>query len=159
MAFGTGHHATTYLVIEEMMKLDLNHKSVLDFGCGSGILAILSEKFGASDIRAIDYDIWSVENSLENAALNHCRHISVLQNDSLTTETGQYDLLLANITREVLLQNIAEVPRLLGPGGSGIFSGFLIQDTRLMIRHLEEQGFSTIQHHEKEGWCVISFSR
>jgi len=159
MAFGTGHHATTYLVIEEMMKLNLNRKSVLDFGCGSGILAILAEKFGAAEVRAIDYDIWSVENSLENAALNGCRHLKVGQNDSLATETGNYDLILANITRDVLLQNITEVSRLLADGGFGIFSGFLIQDKELMVQRLKELGYSSIQHQQKEGWCAISFCK
>jgi len=159
MAFGTGHHATTYLVIEEMLKLDLSHKSVLDFGCGSGILAILAEKFGAAEVRAIDYDIWSVENSLENAALNECRHLKVQQNDSLTTETGSYDLILANITRDVLLQNIREISRLLVVGGYGIFSGFLTQDRDLMVQRLKELGYSSIQHQEKEGWCAITFCK
>ncbi|MDZ4707362.1 MAG: 50S ribosomal protein L11 methyltransferase [Saprospiraceae bacterium] len=159
MAFGTGHHATTYLVIEEMMKLDLTNKSVLDFGCGSGILAILAEKFGAAEVRAIDFDIWSVENSLENAAVNECRHLKVSQNDSLSTEPGNYDLLLANITRDVLLQNITEVSRLLAAGGYGIFSGFLIQDKELMVQRLKELGYSSIQYQEKEGWCAITFSK
>jgi len=159
MAFGTGHHATTFLVIQEMMKLNLTNKSVLDFGCGSGILAICAEKFGATSIKAIDYDTWSVENSLENAALNQCENITVVKNDSLYLESGSYDLLLANITREVLVQNLGEVARVLKPGGGGIFSGFLVQDADLIKKLLQEHSFSAIHTHENDGWCAITFNK
>lgn len=160
MAFGTGHHATTYLVIGELLRLDLKEKQVMDFGCGSGILAILAEKLGSQSITAIDYDIWSVENTIENASLNQCHRIEVLQADSLIgQESGYYDLVIANITRDVLFQNSADVERLMKTGGKAIFSGFLLQDLELMKQHIKASGFQELQVADREGWCVISFTK
>jgi ribosomal protein L11 methyltransferase len=123
MAFGTGHHATTHLVLSEMLKVEFNNSRVLDFGCGSGILAIASEKLGAREVTAIDHDKWSVENTQENIALNHCKHIKVYQADRLDQEAELYDHILANITRDVLIHNTRDILRLLRVNGYVIYSG------------------------------------
>lgn len=159
MAFGTGHHATTHLVLAEMLKLDFKGKRVLDFGCGSGILAIGAEKLGARDIVAIDYDKWSVENSIENSALNHCKHIKVYQADNLSNEYDAFDIILANITRDILIQNTKDIIRLLVPGGRAIYSGFIESDLGLMQDHLHSFNIQRIKNDKKEDWCILVFTK
>ncbi len=159
MAFGTGHHATTYLVLAEMLKTDFKNKSVLDFGCGSGILAIAAEKLGASSIHAIDYDSWSVENTTENMALNQCLNIRVSQIDHLVEEIGPYDVILANITRDILLKNSADIIRLLAAQGVAIYSGFIEVDLEKIIEKVESFGIKQLQFSMKEDWCVLLFRK
>jgi ribosomal protein L11 methyltransferase len=157
MAFGTGHHATTYLVLAEMLKLDLKNARVLDFGCGSGILAIAAEKLGAQHITAIDYDIWSVENTIENKALNNCQSIRTYQADNLISESEKFDYILANITRDILIQNTPDIIHLLKPGGKAIYSGFIRTDLEQMKEHLKTFGINQLSFNQKEDWCVLTF--
>jgi ribosomal protein L11 methyltransferase len=159
MAFGTGHHATTHLVLAKMLNLDFKGKRVLDFGCGSGILAIAAEKLGAREIVAIDYDKWSVENTIENSSLNHCEHIRVYQADNLSNEFDNYDIILANITRDILIQNTKDIIRLLKHGGCAIYSGFIESDLELMQAHLKSFNIHQIKNDKKEDWCVLVFTK
>ena len=106
MSFGTGHHETTHLMIEHLLELELEGKSVLDMGCGTGILAIFSEMRGASTIDAIDVDPWCYENSIENASRNNCNGIRVFQGDASLLNGKQYDLIIANINRNILLTDM-----------------------------------------------------
>ena len=108
MSFGTGHHATTYLMIEQMEAIDFKDKSVLDFGTGTGVLAILAEKLGASQILAIDNDEWSINNAYENLQMNQCKNIKVEYNNDLR-ELDTYDIILANINLNVLIHNAEKI--------------------------------------------------
>lgn len=159
MAFGTGHHATTYLVLKEMLSLDFKESRVLDFGCGSGILGIGAEKLGAKEVVAIDYDKWSVENTLENIELNQCSRISVYQADNLKMETKSYDFILANITRDILIANTEDILRLLSVEGIAIYSGFIEKDLNSIMQHLHSQGIRQLNHSKKEDWCAIVFRK
>ncbi len=159
MAFGTGHHATTYMVLAEMLKLDLKNKSVLDFGCGSGILAIAAEKMGANEIDAIDYDIWSVENTNENIQLNNCIKIRVSQGDNLRLNRKNYDLIVANITREILLQSTDDIHRILKPGGIAIYSGFLPVDAYKIKTYLISLGVNQLKLVTKDQWACLVWGK
>ena len=128
MAFGTGHHATTYMVLEQMDKLELDGKTVLDLGCGSGILAIAAEKLGAASVLAIDYDPLSVENTIENADLNNCSNITANQADVYSFNEGKFDIIIANINKKVLIDNILKIKGLLNETGILIISGILKSD-------------------------------
>ena len=153
MSFGTGHHATTYMMMEHMKDLDFASKTVFDFGTGTGILAILAEKLGAAGVTAIDVDEWSIENARENFERNHCRKISV----QLSTEipSDQFDLILANINRNVILQYMPQLKQALKPNGSLLLSGLLAQDeddikTMCHTHHLHFQKIK-----ERSGWISL----
>jgi ribosomal protein L11 methyltransferase len=158
MAFGTGHHATTYLVLNEMLNLDFNEARVLDFGCGSGILAIGAEKLGAKEVVAIDYDQWSVENTSENIELNQCTGITVYQADNLRQEKIPYDIVLANITRDILISNTEDILRLLSDKGIAVYSGFIKNDLDKIMNHLRSFGIRQMRDDQREDWCVLVFS-
>ncbi|TVQ49662.1 MAG: 50S ribosomal protein L11 methyltransferase [Saprospirales bacterium] len=154
MAFGTGHHATTFMVLEQMEELDLNGKKVLDLGCGSGILAVAAEKLGASSILAVDYDPLSVENTIENSQLNNCQKIKVEQANVYSFDTGGFDVVLANINKKVLTDNILKIKGLLNPSGILIISGILSGDEGEIKKILGEK--STIKSYAKDNWsCMI----
>jgi len=159
MAFGTGHHATTYMVLSEMLKLDLKDKSVLDFGCGSGILAIAAEKMGAESAEGIDYDLWSVENTKENIELNKCTKIQVWQADNLGSNTQDYDLIFANITRDILIQSSVDIYRLLKPGGIAIYSGFIPGDALKVKSCLISLGVKQVKLVIKDSWACLVWSK
>ena len=127
MSFGTGHHATTYMMIKWMKEIDHKGKSVLDFGTGTGVLAILAEKLGASKIDAIDNDDWSIENANENILCNECSRIELQKADSLDF-TGQFDIILANINKNVLLANMERLQQHLAKEGVLVISGLLEGD-------------------------------
>lgn len=159
MAFGTGHHATTYMCLSEMMKLDFKNADVLDYGCGSGILAIAAEKLGAKNIDAIDYDIWSVENTEENAILNTCSKIKVYKDDSLANWNKTYDIILANITRDILTANTEYVLKNLRPGGIAIYSGFIPNDVFVLKDKLKELGIKQMKLTMKDDWACLVWTK
>lgn len=151
MSFGTGHHATTYQVLQAMEKLPFAGAKVLDFGTGTGVLAILAEKLGAASVYAIDNDAWSIDNAAENIALNHCNNIQLEMADRLPS-AGSYDVILANINRNVILASLPELKLLLRPGGFLIVSGLLAADANDLGRAIAEAALSLIQKQEKESW-------
>ena len=154
MSFGTGHHATTCLMIEQMSKLDFANKSVFDFGTGTGVLAILAEKMGAREIKAIDIDEWSIENSIENIKANNCSHINISRADSIE-ESMQYDIILANINLNIILENISAITSAAKKDGFILISGFLQEDEQRILSALRQSGLEYLSTAEKENWICI----
>lgn len=158
MSFGTGHHATTFLMIEMMEKIDLSEKAVLDFGTGTGVLAILAEKCGAAEIVAIDNDEWSINNALENAENNGCKKISIKLGSDLTSSTPA-DLILANINLNVLIQSATEISKRLKEGSFLLTSGFLFTDVKKMQNIFEEKNVVVKQTKQRGEWAAILFQK
>ncbi len=156
MSFGTGHHATTYMMIEQMEGLDFAGKTVVDFGTGTAVLAILAEKMGANTIDAIDYDEWSIENSIENAAANNCSKINLVQAETISTAVT-YDIILANINLNVILGNLAAIKAVSKKGSYILLSGFVKADETLMLQALAETGIRPLKTIQKGEWiCVLA---
>ncbi len=154
MAFGTGHHATTYMVLEQMEKLNLQNKKVLDLGCGSGILAIAAEKLGAASVLAIDYDPLSVENTIENSQLNNCSKITGKHANVYSFNESKFDIILANINKKVLIDNLLKVIVLLEIGGTLIISGILNSDEKDITSIISKNIDIDIQR--KDNWsCIV----
>ncbi len=127
MSFGTGHHATTYMMIEQMKTIDCKDKNIFDFGTGTGVLAILAEKLGAFAVTAIDNDTWSIENAAENIARNNCTKINLYNSEKIPSGL-LFDIILANINRNIILDNLDYLYNQLKPGGTLLLSGLLAED-------------------------------
>ena len=156
MAFGTGHHETTSLIIEELLDTDLQQKSLLDMGCGTSILAILARMRGAAPCTAIDIDEWCVRNSLENIALNSVNDITVLQGDASSLQgKGPFDIIIANINRNILLNDIQYYVPCMSSGASLYLSGFYVEDIPLIREEAERNGLRFIHHREKNNWAAV----
>jgi ribosomal protein L11 methyltransferase len=138
-----------------MEQLDFSGKKVFDFGTGTGILAILAKKMGAGQTDAIDIDEWAVENSKENAAENQAADIRIWQADSLKDLSGPYDIILANINRNILLQYMADMRRLLVPGGYLLLSGIMTQDEPAILESASLQGLVRLEQEEKDNWLAM----
>lgn len=155
MSFGTGHHATTYLMMRQMRSMDFTGKNVFDFGTGTGILSILAEKRGAQKITAIDVDDWSIENATENFERNGCTKIDV----SLSSQIPQqpFDVILANINRNVILEYMPQLAKALSPGASVLFSGLLVADEDAV--KFAAQNFDLyVKSRQEEGeWISLLF--
>jgi ribosomal protein L11 methyltransferase len=151
MSFGTGHHATTFMMIAAMQELDFRHRSVLDFGTGTGVLAILAEKLGAESVLAIDNDEWSIENAHENIMVNECKKVRIVQMDSLS-ETGQFDIILANINLRVILENLAFLRQHLKEKGVFIGSGVLESDEKKISIKAASAGFTIEPLMTRDSW-------
>lgn len=156
MSFGTGHHATTLLMMEELFERELAGKSVLDFGTGTGILAILSEKLGATRILAIDNDDWSIANTIENTIGNGCTRIEARQADTIPRDES-FDIILANINRNVILDHADALPGLLRTGGWLILSGLLAEDLTDIRSAFRSHPLREISHSIRNKWLRISF--
>jgi ribosomal protein L11 methyltransferase len=155
MSFGTGHHQTTYLMSQYLLDMDSVPAKVLDMGTGTGVLAILAEKLGATDILAIDIEPWSVENTVENAARNGCKHIRTATGDSdLITETD-FGLILANINKNILKKQLPIYHRAMESQGILLLSGFFVTDAAEMIELGQELGFEHLETVEKETWAAV----
>ena len=154
MSFGTGHHATTHLVIQQMEAIDFAGKSVLDFGTGTGILAILAEKLGAASVLAIDNDEWSINNAKENILQNHCTKIVIEQHNSIPP-VNKYDSILANINLNVITASLAAIELVANPGCVIIFSGFLKEDEVIMRENIKKAGLQFLSAHQKGNWLAI----
>ncbi|HLK30965.1 MAG TPA: 50S ribosomal protein L11 methyltransferase [Puia sp.] len=155
MSFGTGHHATTYLMIQAISKIDFKEKSVLDFGTGTGVLSILAEKCEAKEILAIDNDDWSVENAKENIAENDCSKIVLQKADSLT-ETGKPDIILANINKHIILLHFSSFQQHLEKDGVLILSGLLSSDYADIELAANQNHFQIVSKSEKDSWICLS---
>lgn len=143
MAFGTGNHATTYLMLCELLKADVEGKAMLDMGCGTGVLAILAAMKGASRVVAIDIDEWAYQNALENVRLNHTEQIEVaLGGAEQIARFGQFDVIFANINRNILLEDIRQYAPALKPGGSLYMSGFYKNDVPLIEAESNRNGLT-----------------
>ncbi len=154
MSFGTGHHATTYLMIQQMQELNFNGKSVLDFGTGTGVLAILASKLGASNVFAIDYDEWSITNTHENIEQNGCTNIRIAQLDCLPVEE-KFDVILANINLNVILPNLKSIVLDSFSGTYILLSGFLKENEPLVIASLAEAGLHYSSTLQRGDWILV----
>lgn len=154
MSFGTGHHATTYLMISQMSHLIFADKSVLDFGTGTGVLSILAEKMGATDICAIDNDEWSIENAMENISANNCRRIKVHKEHAIPGG-NKYDVILANINLNVIIQSLTAIAAAGKTGTLILLSGFLQKDIEGLSAALHARLLTIIQIEEKDGWVCL----
>lgn len=157
MSFGTGHHETTYMMIQHILKNEFKNKSVLDMGCGTGVLAILAEKRGAEITHAIDIDNWCYQNSLENVKRNECRHILVFKGDSSLLEGKKYDIILANINRNILLQDIAIYVKALNKKGILILSGFYNSDVPILEKECRKYMLKLEEKLERNNWVSLKF--
>lgn len=158
MSFGTGHHATTYLVIKSMENLDFKGKKVLDFGTGTGILGILSEKLGAQEVIAIDNDDWSITNAIENISVNGCV-VTVPKKAEIGEIEGQFDIILANINKHVLLANMALIGQHLKPGGVVLMSGILTGDRQEIEAAALHFKIAVTGEKELKGWICVSLRK
>lgn len=158
MAFGTGHHETTSLIIGELLDNDLQGKSLLDMGCGTSILAILARMRGAAPCTAVDIDEWCVRNSLENIELNGVDRISVFQGDaSLLKDQGPFDVIIANINRNILLNDMKRYVSCMHPGSELYMSGFYVDDIPVIQAEAEHNGLRFVHHKEKNRWAAVKF--
>lgn len=155
MAFGTGHHETTSLMIAEILKMDLKGKSVLDMGCGTAVLAILAAMKGANPVTAIDIDTWCIENSIENIEKNGVGEISVQLGDASLLENQHYDVIIANINRNILLSDIKKYSACLSKGGALYMSGFYTEDIPLIEKEANKYHLSLKSYKEKNNWVVV----
>lgn len=154
MSFGTGHHATTYLMMQQMSALDLTDKTVLDFGTGTAVLSILAEKMGAINIHAIDNDDWSIENAIENIAANHCSRITLKKAETISP-VKKYDIILANINLNVILQNLPAVAAVSKAGTVILLSGFLKTDETVLLDELSKIGAAHMATLQKGDWICL----
>lgn len=159
MSFGTGHHETTFQMSEALFDLDLAGKSVLDAGTGTGILAFVAKKLGASFVRGFDIDEWSVENSIENASLNACEDVEFDKGTILDESARMYDVLLANINRNILLDEMGEYADRIVSGGDLLLSGFYTEDIPMLIERAEALGLNYMSQSEKNRWACLRFKK
>lgn len=158
MAFGTGHHETTSSILSELLDADLQGKSVLDMGCGTSILAILASMRGANPVEAIDIDDWCVNNSRDNIALNHIDNITVRLGDaSLLEGHAPFDVIIANINRNILLADMPRYVACLHPGSELYMSGFYVEDIPVIREKSESLGLRFDHYREKNRWAAAKF--
>ena len=159
MAFGTGHHATTYLMIQQMREMDFVDKRVFDYGCGTGILAILASKLGANPIDAIDIDEWAHENTLENAEKNLVANIQSQQATLETFQLQNYDIILANITFNVIASSLDALADALPASGLLLSSGYFVEDVPKLEALAAKHGFRNIRQVRKDDWMCVLFQK
>ncbi len=157
MSFGTGHHATTHMMIQHILENDWRDKKVLDMGCGTSVLAILAKKRGAAAVDAIDIDSWCYENSLENIKRNNCPDINVEMGDVDLLAGRQYDSIIANINRNILIAQMSSYASCLRENGELYLSGFLEQDLEQIKLECNKHGGRFVQHKQREGWIAAKF--
>ncbi|WP_299113136.1 50S ribosomal protein L11 methyltransferase [uncultured Winogradskyella sp.] len=157
MSFGTGHHETTHMMIQHILKNDFKDRSVLDMGCGTGVLAILAEKVGAKKLDAIDIDNWCYINSLENVERNNCKNISVFEGDVKLLEGKKYDSIIANINRNILLADIPQYIDCLNDNGNLFLSGFYIEDVQLIESKCNTYMLKLDEIIQRGEWVSLKF--
>lgn len=159
MAFGTGHHETTYMMMLIMRDLDFAGKTVFDYGCGTGILAILAVMRGCTDADAVDIELPSYENTIENAAINNTKGIKAFHGTLETVPQRTYDIILANINRNVIIPSFTELNNRLEHGGYLLISGFILEDEKLMQDSATEHGFEVIKIEKRGNWVCLQLTK
>jgi ribosomal protein L11 methyltransferase len=157
MAFGTGHHETTKLSALSLEQQNCNNAKVLDMGCGSGILAILASKMGAQKVVAIDYDIHSVENTVENVQLNAVNNVEILQSDNVTQLTDKFDIIISNIVKNINLRLLPQFVDKLNDSGTLILCGFLYSDLDELTKEAEAHKLKLIEYNIENNWLQTRF--
>ncbi len=155
MAFGTGHHETTYMMMQLMRDIDFVSMKVMDYGCGTGILAILASKLGATDLEAVDIEEASYENTLENNAINDVHNIKTYCGTLDVIPSSDFDIILANINRNVILYSLSDLKSRLKTGGILLISGFLKQDENILLDATKKEGFQHIQTEHRGNWLCM----
>lgn len=160
MSFGTGHHDTTYLMIHRMLEMELDNTFVLDMGCGTGVLAIFAEIKKAKKIIAIDNNEWAYNNAVENIEINNCSRITPYQGDvEKLKELENFDIILANINRNVLLNDIPEYSAKINKNGKLIISGFFTENNEILTQKANENNFSLIHTKNRNNWSLLEFKK
>lgn len=157
MSFGTGHHETTHQMIAELLAVDVSGKRVLDMGCGTGVLAILACMKGASSITAIDIDEWAYENTLENVRKNKCSQIIVKKGGAALLKNSSYDVILANINRNILVNDMEAYVKTMSSGSKIAFSGFYTSDISHIDTHARSLGLKLLRQSEKNKWAALIY--
>ncbi|WP_159021571.1 50S ribosomal protein L11 methyltransferase [Formosa sp. L2A11] len=157
MSFGTGHHETTHMMIQHILKTDFKGKSVLDMGCGTGVLAILAEMRGAKTLDAIDIDNWCYLNSIENVERNHCKNITVYEGDASLLAGKTYDIIIANINRNILLNDIKTYASCLNANGALFLSGFYNDDIPIIEEECSKHMLKLSEKIERNKWVALKF--
>ena len=157
MSFGTGHHETTFMMLQFILENEFNDKTVLDMGCGTAVLAILAKMRGADKVDAIDIDPWCYENSLENTMRNGCDSISVMLGDATVIPEKKYDTVIANINRNILLNDLPIYAESMMDGGELYLSGFYSEDLPIITNACNKLGFSFVEKKEKNNWIAAKF--
>ena len=159
MSFGTGHHETTHMMIQHLLALDLENKKVLDMGCGTGILAIFAEMKGAQPTDAIDIDSWCYQNSIENVQRNGCKHITVLEGDSSLLKGKKYDVIIANINRNILLSDMKIYTDCLHQEGILLLSGFYKDDIAIIESEVVKHGLVFDKMIQRNRWVALKYNK
>lgn len=159
MSFGTANHETTAQIMQLMLDTDFNNKDVLDMGSGTAVLAILAKKTGAARVVAIDNDEWAYRNAFTNIALNGIEDIEIILGDALSIGDAQYDIILANINRNILLRDMKLYVGALRPGGRIFFSGFYEEDLDSIGNEAQKLGLHLERHLSRNRWMAAEFVR
>ena len=157
MSFGTGHHETTYMMVQHLMALDLKCKKVLDMGCGTGILAIFAALKEAKSIDAIDIDNWCYLNSIENVERNNCHNIQVFEGDASLLVNKKYDVIIANINRNILLHDITTYVDCLNEKGILLLSGFYKEDIPIIDKETTKFGLKLNATIQRNNWVALKY--
>jgi len=157
MSFGTGHHETTHMMIQHLLEMDVTDMKTLDMGCGTAILAILAEMKGAQPIDAIDIDNWCYLNSIENAERNNCRHITVYEGDATMLPGRKYDLIIANINRNILLNDMQSYVDCMNPNATLLLSGFYNEDIPAIDACCTAKGLTFVKKFERNNWVSLKY--
>jgi len=159
MSFGTGHHETTHMMIQHLLTMEVAGLKTLDMGCGTAILAILAEMKGANPIDAIDIDNWCYLNSIENAQRNKCTKISVYEGDATLLVNKQYDLIIANINRNILISDMKSYAKNLLPKGTILLSGFYEEDIAIINTSCTENGLVFQNKLSRNNWVALKYHK
>jgi ribosomal protein L11 methyltransferase len=157
MSFGTGHHETTHMMIQHILKNDWKDKKVLDMGCGTAVLAILAEMKGAKPVDAIDIDNWCYLNSIENAERNNCKHITVLLGDASLLKGKNYEIIIANINRNILLNDMSVYAGCLPENGELYLSGFYTEDLEAIEKECNKHRLKLVEYLTRNNWVGAKF--
>ncbi|MDB9723786.1 50S ribosomal protein L11 methyltransferase [Polaribacter sp.] len=157
MSFGTGHHETTHMMVQHLLQLELKDKKVLDMGCGTGILAIFAEMKGAKPLDAIDIDTWCYENSIENVERNACKNISVYEGDASLLISKKYDVIIANINRNILLMDMEIYASCLNDKGVLLLSGFYKEDIPTIDAAVAKYGLKLEATIQRNNWVALKY--